>query len=241
MLQQLVMLLPVQVARCSAETSGAVASLGAVLWLVGGRFSRSIIALAAVALGAMIGLRLPAWRGWAIDGMGLAVGGAVVLGAAAYLFHRTCIGLLLGIAMMTWAGAGVWLALAGDAGWDLSGVHWNGDMVQLLRDAWKTLPPGVAHAFPIACLSGLGAGITIAAWFPKAGKVLAHAITGVTLMVTMGMAALLQTKPQVLAGIGGSDAAQGGALIALVLLGTACQWWITPPHRDRVSKGGGDA
>lgn len=237
MLRELLGLFPDALLRCPPGIAAACAAVGLMLWAIGARFSRSILALVAVGIGASVGMRLPAWCGWQIDGMGLAIGAAIVLGTCVYLFHRTCIGLLLGTGLMIWAAAATWLAMAGDLYWDCKTVHWNGDLVQLLRDTWKTLPPTLAHVFPFACLFGFAGGITLAVFLPKFGKVLAHSVTGLTLMVVMGTVSLLATHPGWVSRPIASNAVQGGLLIALVIVGAVWQWRITPPHRDGAHNG----
>lgn len=241
MLRELLSLLPDVVARCAPGVAGACAALGVMLWLCGARFSRSILSLTAVAAGTVIGMRLPQWRGWQIDGMGLAVGGAILLGSGAFLFHRTCIGVLLGFGMMLWAGTATWIFLAGDAYWDWRSVGWDGDMIQYFRDAWRVLPINVARAFPAACFAGLAAGITIAAAFPKLSKVLAHSLTGVTLATIMGAVAMSAMRPHWMSAAPGTEAAQGLALVALVLVGAIIQWRLTPPFPSAASIVGSNA
>ena len=237
MLRGLLGLFPDALLRCPPAIAAACAIGGFVLWIIGARFSRSLLALGGVALGASIGMRLPKWCGWQIDGMGLAIGSAIVLGTCAYLFHRTCIGLLLGAGLMIWSGAATWLAMAGDLYWDCKSVHWNGDVVQLLRDTWQTLPPTLAHVFPFACLIGFASGVTLAVFLPKLSKVLAHSLIGLTLMVVMGSIGLLTTHPDWVLKPIASYGVQGGLLIALVLVGAVWQWRITPPHRDHPTNG----
>lgn len=238
MLRELLSLLPDPIARCSPLVAGACAVLGVVLWLCGARFSRAILSLVAVAAGTVIGMRLPGWRGWQIDGMGLAVGGAIVLGSGAFLFHRTCIGAVLGAGLMLWAGAGVWIFMAGNVYWNWRYARWNGDMVEYCQSAWRMLPASVSHVFPLACFVGLAAGITLAAFLPKASKVLAHSLIGVTLLVIMGTVVSSTAHPQWLSALPGSMAAQGLVLILLVLIGVAIQWRLTPPFRSAASAAG---
>lgn len=231
MVREAIVLLPDSIGRCPAGTAAALAALGLVLWIAGGRISRSALALAAVAAGAILGLHLPEWRGWQVDGMGLAVGGAILLGCAALMMHRTCIGLLLGAVMTLWAGMGTWILLGGGADRDWRSVPWNGDMVEYLRELVRTLPVDLAHVLPAACFAALATGILIVVWFPKLGKVLAHSLIGVTLMALMGGIAVAAARPEWFGRIPGSNAVQGAALIGLVLLGAIVQWQITPPHR----------
>jgi hypothetical protein len=237
MLRDVLALLPQAIVNCPLETAIAFCALGALLWMIGGRLSRSILALVAVAGGTIIGLRLPQWQGWQIDGMGLAVAGAIVLGSIAFLMHRTCIGLLLGIGMMLWAGFGTWVFMAEGASWNWRAATWHGDLVQYLHDLWQTLPPGMGQIFPWVCFAGFASGVTITVFSPKLGKVMAHSLIGVTLMALMGAIAASAARPSWLAALPGSRPAQGLALVGLVLLGVLIQWRLTPPHRGHGNVG----
>ncbi|HSU68034.1 MAG TPA: hypothetical protein VLJ39_14250 [Tepidisphaeraceae bacterium] len=236
--RELLHLLPHDLLRLSTVNAGLCAGLGLILWVCGARFSRSILTLVAVTVGTVVGMRLPEWRGWQIDGMGLAVGAAIGLGSCAFLFHRTCIGVILGAGMMAWAGTAVWIFLGGDVYWDWQSVHWQGDMVQFTRDAWRALPPTLSHSFPVACFLGLAGGITLAVYLPKFSKVLAHSLTGVTLMTVMGSLAIVVTgHGDWLKSVPGSLPVQGMAMVGWVLLGVLVQWRITPPYRQPPSNG----
>jgi hypothetical protein len=231
MLPDVLTVLPDAVTRCPPGVAAGCCAGGLGLWLAGGRNSRPILTLAGVALGTLVGMRLPGWYGWQVDGMGVAVGAAIALGACAFLFHRTCIGLLLGGGMMLWAGLAVWLACGNGATWSWHDLRWQGDAVQLLRDAWAALPPQLQRPLPLAGAAGLSAGVTLAVCFNKLSKVLAHSLVGVTLVAVMGMVAVLDTRPQWLGSLPGSNLAQGAVLVAMVLAGTAWQWRITPPRK----------
>jgi hypothetical protein len=237
MVCEVLSLLPDAAARCPLGVSVCCATAGLGLWVAGAPFSRSILTLVGVAAGTVFGMRLPAWCGWQVDGMGVAVGGAILVGTFAFLFHRTYVGLLLGIGMMLWAGTGVWIARAGDAVWNWRTVRWHGDLVGLLRDTWATLPPNLHRTLPIACAAGLAGGMMLAVFFPKLSKVLAHSLTGMTLMVVMGALALQATRPEWLTSLPGSNLAQAGVLVALVLVGAGWQWRITPPKPAASHKG----
>jgi len=239
MVREVVALLPDAAARIPPGVAAPCAALGAGLWAVGGRYSRSVLALAGVTIGAVVGMKLPAWCSWQIDGMGLAVGGAIVLGAFAFMLHRTCIGLLLGAGMMLWAGVATWIAMGGDVYWNWRAVTWNGDLVQALRDLWQTLPPTLSRVFPAACFAGLAGGILIAVCLPRAARVLVHSLIGVTLAVVMGAIAAATWRPQWLAAAGGSNCLQGAMLIALVLTGAWIQWHLTPHRKPAGNAPGG--
>ena len=233
MVREAVALLPDAIWTCSLSTAVALCVLGAVLWLVGGRVSRSVLALAGVATGTIIGMKLPEWRGWHVEPMALAVGGSILLGAAALLMHRTCIGILLGLAMMLWAALATWICMAPNTTWNWRAANWNGDGVQYLHDLWQTLPPGMSRIFPWACFGGLAAGVSISVFWPKLGKVTAHSLIGVTLMAIMGTVAAATAHPNWLAAAPGTKPGQAIMLIGLVLLGVLIQWQITPGGRAR--------
>lgn len=241
MVSEVLSLLPDALTRCPPGVSIGCAAGGLGLWLVGARFSRSILTLAGVAAGTVVGMRLPGWCGWQVEGMGVAVGGAILLGTFAFLFHRTYIGLLLGTGMMLWAGVGVWIARAGAAVWNWRSVRWQGDTVRLLRDTWATLPPNLQRTLPVACAAAFATGLMLAVFFPKLSKVLAHSLIGMTLILVMGALALQATRPLWLTSLPGSNLAQGGVLVALVLVGAGWQWRITPPRPAPSQNGKHDA
>ena len=118
MLREAVELLPDGVNQVPIGAAILLCALGFVLWLFGGRVSRSVLVLAAVAAGTVLGMRLPGWRGWQVDGMGLAVGGAMLCGGMVFFMHSTCIGLLLSGALTLWTGLGLWIFMGGGANWD---------------------------------------------------------------------------------------------------------------------------
>ena len=235
MLREAVDLMPDIVNRLPIGAALMLCGLGVVLWLLGSVYSRSVLVLAAVAAGTLIGMRLPTWRGWQVDGMGLAVGGAMLCGSLVFFMHRTCIGLLLSCGLMLWTGLGLWASMGGDATWDWRATPWDGDMVQYLHGLWQTLPPQLAHVFPIACFIAMAAGITIAVCSPKLSKVLAHSLIGVTLVAIMGTIAILSLRPQMFSVIPESNRFQVTALVVLVLVGALIQWRLTPPHRKSAS------
>ena len=231
MLREAVDLMPDVINQVPIGAALMLCALGILLWLIGGYVSRSVLVLAAVAAGTVIGMRLPGWRGWHVDGMGVAVGGAMLGGSMVFFMHRTCIGLLLSCGLTLWTGLGLWVFMGGGATWDWRAAPWDGDMVQYLHGLWQTLPPQMAHVFPISCFIAMAVGITIAVYSPKLSKVLTHSLIGVTLVALMGTIAILGIRPQLFSLIPGSDRFQAMALVALVLIGAFIQWRIIPPHR----------
>lgn len=80
MLSQMLMLMPQGLLGRSPQWAIAGAAIGVLLWAAGGAFSRYLTTLVAVAIGTTIGMRLPSWLGWQIDGMGTGVAGGAAAG-----------------------------------------------------------------------------------------------------------------------------------------------------------------
>src|SRR5678815_5388750 len=104
MLQQLLPLLPKEAGTGALMIAITGALIGLGMWLIGARFSRPMVTLAAVAIGAVIGMRMPQWFNWTINGMGPAVGAAIVFGVSGFVGHRLWIGMGLGLVMAWWVG-----------------------------------------------------------------------------------------------------------------------------------------
>ena len=92
-----------------AVAGGAV--VGAVLWLAGARFSRTLVGLVTVSLGAFLGMEMPRYFGWGVSGAGPAVGMALILGLSGYIMHRFWIGVGLGTVLAAWAFLATWVVL----------------------------------------------------------------------------------------------------------------------------------
>jgi hypothetical protein len=86
---------------------------GLVLWLVGARFSRGIVTLIAVSIGALVGLRLPAWFAVPLGAWATAVGGALLLGITGYALHRMWVRAGLAFLLALWSGILVWNTCSG--------------------------------------------------------------------------------------------------------------------------------
>ena len=119
-------------------------------------FSRPLITLIAVALGTWAGMHVPSWQGWKIDGMGLGVAGALVLGTSGYLLHRTWVGAGLAIILAAWLGAAA--IQIGDPTAVLPAFHLGFSLIDSMTDLWKALPTSLYPALPIACAAGVTAG-----------------------------------------------------------------------------------
>src|SRR4051812_2956990 len=88
MMQQLLSLLPGEIHSIAMMIAVAGAVLGGILWLGGSRFSRTLMTLISVFVGALVGLQVPHWFPLGLEGWATAVLGALVLGISGYSMHK---------------------------------------------------------------------------------------------------------------------------------------------------------
>jgi len=206
---------------------------GVVLWLAGSRFSRSLVTLLAVSVGAVVGMHLPGWFHWPIEGMGLAVGGAVVLGLTGFLLHHTWVGLSLSGLLALWAGSVAW-TLAG-RGAPLE-IHWPevdpaADASTVLASIWRAMPGDLPWVMPCAVAGAVVAGMIVTVAWPKLARVLAYSLAGLTLLLVAGVWAMRLSRPQWLAMLPRDLPTQTSLLLALLGVGVLIQWRLTPGGR----------
>src|SRR5829696_774989 len=103
MIQQLLGLLPRDIDAVALLIAVAGALLGGVLWLGGSRFSRTLMTLISVSVGALIGLQMPKWWPVGLEGWAMAVLGALMLGISGYALHKVWVGIGLGVVLAVWA------------------------------------------------------------------------------------------------------------------------------------------
>ncbi len=213
--------------QASIDPGSAVAAagmaLGATLWLAGARFSRSAITLLAVALGTEAGLHLPAWLGWSIDGMGTAIGGAVLLGLSGYLLHRGWIAAALGLVLAAWA----WLLTSIVCG---HGLQWPGaqNVNSLTLRNLTSILAVLTTALHIACASGIVLGILLTIFWPRFSQILAHSLLGVSLLLIAGLWMLQQRGSGWTGALPARASTQLLVLIGLAALGVLVQWCLMP-------------
>jgi hypothetical protein len=224
-LQALLPLLPKGMDALAVALAMVGAAVGAALWIAGARFSRYLVTLAAVAMGTTAGEALPRWCGWTVDGMGTAVGGAIVLGASAYVLHRLWAGLWSGAVLAVWAALGTWAVLARDQAWQWparAGMTWPGYWKQV----WDLLPPDVAHALPMVCGAAFVIGSVPVMVWPRAGLVFLYSAIGATLLVGMGAMAINTRHPQWFAEVSPQSSVQWAALVLFIAAGAGLQWQL---------------
>ncbi|HEY8666221.1 MAG TPA: hypothetical protein VIL86_06135 [Tepidisphaeraceae bacterium] len=219
MVKELLILLPKDPARWALAAGVGGTLIGAGLWLCGSRFSRGIVTLLAVLVGAIVGMLLPRWCGWGISGAGPAVGGAIVLGIAGYGLHRMWIGLGLGGTLAVWAALGCWVTLGAGCQIDWSAIAdggWGG--------WWAGLPGDLTRVLPFACAGALVSGLAAALLWPRVAVVMLYSLVGVSLMCGLGLAAVQWGRPGWIAMLPAENWAQATVLLGLTALGAVVQW-----------------
>ena len=203
---------------------------GFILWLAGSRFSRSLVTLLAVAVGAVVGMHLPGWMDWPIDGMGLAVGGAVVLGLSGFLLHNTWVGISLSGLLALWSGTAAWMVAGRGARFEM---HWPeidpaADASTVLATLWRAMPGDLPWVMPCAVAGALAAGVVITVLWSKLARVLAYSLAGLSLLVVAGVWAMQMSRPQWLAAVPRDVPTQVAILLGGVAVGVLIQWRLTP-------------
>lgn len=214
---------------------------GAVLWLAGSRFSRPLVTLLAVSLGAVAGIHMPDWFGWSVDSMGVAFVGALVLGLTGYLLHTTWIGLTLSLVLALWMGTAAWLTVGGGARMQWPAVNASTNVEVIVSQVWRSLPGELPKVMPLALASAVASGIVITVFSPKLGRVLTYTLVGLSILVVMGATAMKMSRPDWLGALPRTFPTQAAILLGMALTGVLIQWRLTPVGRFGLDAGGGDA
>jgi hypothetical protein len=230
MVQALVPFLPQTLT--SAGLAACVAGLvaGLFLWLLGGVWSRGVVTLMAVALGAWLGMMLPRWTLWPINSMSLAVLGAVGLGVFAFAVPRLWVGLLLGVVLSLWAGLGVWMSMGGDQPFPLRQDYEVQDLTlpQHASDVWQRLPEPVQRAAPFGAATALISSLAIALLWPRLLRAVCFSVTGVTIAFACALLLVSVRRPDWLLLVPTQSAVQAAVLGVMELAGLVVQWQFIP-------------
>src|SRR3954465_14650639 len=180
MIQELINLLPRDPGNAGLIVEIIGSLIGAGTWLLGSRFSRPIITLLTVLIGATVGMHLPRWFGWNISGAGPAVGGALVLGVTGYVLHGMWVGIGLGTVLCSWVTLACWIAFRNGAGW--AWPQWGADstLVAYGQSLWQSPPGHVTGILPYACATAMVSGLALAIIYPKLSLVLGWSLAGAT-------------------------------------------------------------
>ncbi len=206
---------------------GVTAGVG--LWLAGSRASRGLITLLLVAAGAWIGLRLPAQMGWEIDPMGPAVALALGLGLSGFVLHRLWIGMGLGLVLALWTALACWVAWHEPS----TGLSWSDvDPQWTLRDwvmaLWADQPDLLRHMLPVATAGAWICGMALTLLWPRLAVMLFYSLIGVSLITGMGMLLVHARQPAWIEHLPHQAWMQLAILAALVAIGMAVQWRLSP-------------
>src|SRR4051812_12717800 len=213
--------------------------IGATLWLLGAKMSRATVTLFTVLAGAAVGMHLPQWFDWNISGAGPAVGAAVVLGLSGFVLHRVWIGIGLGSLMALWTGVAAWMCLHGTQPWVWPAIDPSDSLWSYLKDVWANVPPDAARIMPYACGVATVSGLAATILWPKLATSIYWSGLGVSLLVTMGVAAMDLGRREWLDHLPQQTWAQLATVVVMVAIGAAIQWQLQPkaaaPARPRRS------
>jgi len=201
---------------------------GLVMWLVGARFSRGIVTLIAVSIGALVGLRLPAWFAVPLGAWATAVGGALLLGITGYALHRMWVGAGLAFLLALWAGILVWnIYCSGRVGTFPDRVAGMG-IDEYWTQIWNCLPRDFRRIGPFLCGLAVIFGVTISVFWSRAAMVMLYSILGASVLMIMGMLAIAISKPQLLGILPSQTGTQIATFGGMVLFGAIVQWRYGP-------------
>ncbi len=231
MVQELMPLLPKEVGTLALAIAMSGTLVGAGLWLVGSRFSRSLITLVLVSIGAWIGLLLPGWVAWKIDGWAPAVGLALVLGASGFFLHRFWVGVGLGVVLAAWAALGVWIVCRGADAGALPRYAIGTKTMDYMKDLWASLPVDVRKFLPFACGATMLTGLIASLRWPRFGVVMLYSSAGVSLVIAMGLSAMSYARPQWVGALPAKGSSQAMTVLAMVAFGALLQWRIGPSKK----------
>jgi len=227
MVETYLQLLPPDASSTTTLALWTVAAVGAVVWAAGSAFSRWVVTLFTVMLGASIGMQMPRWFGWNISGAGPAVGMAVVLGVLGYTVHGGWVGALLGIVLALWAALVTWICAGDGQVMSVPAVNELTTTATFAQDWWHGLPPSVAKLLPYTTAGAVVTGLACAILWTRLTTALAWSLTGVTLALGCGLAAASFGHPEWLEGRVPGVPLQVVIVILMVLLGTLIQWKLT--------------
>jgi hypothetical protein len=233
MIQQLLSILPQQIHPVALIVAVSGAILGGILWLGGSRFSRTVVTLLCVSCGALVGLQMPHWFGWALEGWATAVLGALVLGIAGYALHKIWVGFGLGLVLAFWAALASFAFSTGPNGFSWPVTPAGSTLTAQLLDLWTALSPETRELLPFACAAAMLMGITASVVWHRLGVVLLYSTSGISLLVGMGTLALNAAKREWLTLIPSHTSSQVIVLLCAVAFGAVLQWRCPPATHPR--------
>lgn len=230
MLQRLLLLLPETSPGWAWFWWSALIGGGLLLWLAGGRVSRSLVTLVLVAIGAVAGKHFPAMSGVKLDPMACVLGGALVLGVLGYVMHRWVVGVGLGLVMGAWAMMGCFVVAKSPAYF-----VWPEWSVGSGEGVWKYIQTvgqqlGGDTGQMLVALGGLAfvSGVAMSVLFPRVATTLFWTLFGASVWCGAGLAWGFYEGPDRLGRLPVTTMGQCVLLGAIVVAGFAAQWWQGP-------------
>jgi hypothetical protein len=227
MVQEILTLLPGTLTTDQAVVCLLCLLAGVFFWLSGSIWSRGIITLFAVAIGALLGMYVPRWQLWPVNSMAAAVLGAVGFGLIAFLIERLWMGLTFGLVLVCWATLGTWIQQRPANFIFPQRVAWQIENLtppQRAYDIYMRLPIEVQNVLPYAAGTALLSGLAIAFLWPRLGRALGMSILGITMCVVFGLALVATQQPGWLQYIPAPPMTQAGMLVGLAMVGLLAQW-----------------
>lgn len=222
------MLLPHQPGTITLIAAMMGSLMGLSLWIAGARFSRSILTLAAVAMGTSIGMKLPLWAHWQVDPMAPAVGGAIGLGVSAYVLHKIWVGVWLGVVLGIWTALVLWATRGAAFHWRWPQYDPVQTLPQYLANLWQNVPDTMQQCLGISAAAAMLIGISAALLWPRVGIALLWSAAGLSVLLPAAITALGRIDPEVLRQVPRRTSDQLALLAGLVALGTIFQWRTNP-------------
>ena len=208
--------------------------MGGGLWLFGSRFSRSLLTLVAVAVGAWLGKNVTAWLALPLQGWAGAMVGALVFGIGAYALHGLVVALALGMNLAMWAAVTVFVLYS--AGFTLPAYGPETTIGEYLKTVWTGLPDQIHNIGPFVCGAALLIGLAVTMMWSRLATFLLYSLLGVTMLVGLGLVAVELSRPQLLTSIPDKRSTQLAILGGMVLFGFLVQWRMSRPHTSESSK-----
>lgn len=236
MLQELLPLVPANAGQAGVGIGVGSAVVGLFLWIAGARFSRQMLTLALVSVGAYVGKKLPVWYGWNFSPAAFAVIGAVICGVAGYAMHRFWVGLCLGSIATVWSCLSVWMLRHGEIAWSWPAVSADMTVADFCNALWANLPETVRLTLPYAAGASMVTGTVFALIKPRLATVMNWSIIGSTLMLLGSLLAVESYQPAWFGRMPAELWAQLSILMSIVAFGAVVQWKIAPPGAVKLAK-----
>jgi hypothetical protein len=198
--------------------------IGVGLWLIGARFSRSLITLSLVSIGGWLGLFIPHWMNWNVDGWATAIGLAILLGGSGFVMHRFWVGVGLGAVIAGWAAVAIAVFCKTAETWAFPKVPVGTSFSAYASIAWQSLPNDVGRFLLIAGGTAMLSGLSAALLWPRVGLVMLYSMMGVSLVVGLGSITRDAVPPRWLRAMPAQTSVRAMMIAGLVVLGALLQW-----------------